>query len=124
MNYNPSTMPAVDACLRRGVFIGHIYRRPIDILFRSVNYKAARSDPSLQRKSNQAGYLQEVSDLEIMLSLPDGTSKPVANSADEVRVYDAQRAGVARTYTDYRIVNVQTDIAADCYQLTLTKRTT
>jgi hypothetical protein len=124
MNYTPPSIPAMDAGLRRGLFIGHISRRPIDVLFRGVNYTAARSDPSLQRKTNQAGYIQEVSDMEIMLSLPDGTAKPVAHSTDEVRIYDPQRAVATRTYTDYRIVNVQTDIAADCYQLTLTKRNT
>lgn len=123
MSYNPASIPAMDAGLRRGIFIANIYRRPCDVLFRSLLYKAARSDPSLQRKSNAAGYLQEITDLEIMISLPAGMAKPVANSVDEVRVYDPQpQNGSARTYTDYRITNVQTDIAADCYQLTLSKR--
>lgn len=124
MTYDPATMPALDACLRRGVFRAHVYRRPVDILFRSVFYVAAQSEPSLQRKVNVSGYTQETSDLEIMLALPTGTAKPVANSSDEVVVYDPRSGDptAARTYKNYRITNVQTDIAPDCYQLTLSLR--
>lgn len=120
---NPATMPPVDGCIRHGVFMSHIYRRPVDVLFRSVEYVAAQNEPSAQRKSTIAGFTQEIADLEIMLALPAFTTPPVANSADEVRVYDRIRPGVpGRTYKDYRITNVQTDIAPDCYQLTLSIR--
>jgi len=38
-------------------------------------------------------------------------------------VFDPIRPGVpGRTYKNYRITNVQTDIAPDCYQLTLSVR--
>jgi hypothetical protein len=122
MTYDPATMPALDACLRRGVFRSHIYRRPVDILFRGVAHVAAKNEPSMQRKIGLAGYTEEIADLEIMLALPEGTAAPVANSPDEVRVYDPLRPGVVRTFKDYRITNVQTDLAPDCYQLTLSVR--
>lgn len=122
MTYNPATMPALDASIRGGVFRSHIYRRPLDILFRSLPYTAAKNEPSTQRKMNLAGFTQEIADLEIMLALPAGTAAPEANSTDEVRVYDPLRPGTTRTYKDYRITNVQSDIAPDCYQLTLSLR--
>lgn len=125
MTYDPATMPALDACLRRGVFRAHIYRRPVDILFRGVQYVAAKNEPSMQRKANVAGYTTDEADLEIMLALPAGMAAPVATSADEIVVY-APRAvgdpGAARASKHYRISNVQTDIAPDCYQLTLSLR--
>ncbi len=124
MTYDPATMPALDACLRRGVFRSHVYRRPVDILFRGEQYTAAQNEPSLQRKMNTAGYTQETADLEIMLALPDGMARPECNSTDEVKVY-APRSGVigeARAFKTYRITNVQTDIGPDCYQLTLSLR--
>jgi hypothetical protein len=115
-------IPRLDTKLFKKIFEYHIQRRQVDVLFRGVVYSAAASDPSLQRKTNQAGYIQEVSDMEIMLTLNEGAAKPVAHSTDEVRIYDPQRAGAPRTYTDYRIVNVQIYTGPDCYQLTLTKR--
>lgn len=123
MTYNPATMPALDACLRRGVFRSHIYRRPVDILFRGVAYVAAKNEPSMQRKIGIAGFSDEIADLEIMIALPAFTAAPIANSPDEVRVYDRIQPGTTRTYKDYRITNVQTDLAPDCYQLTLSVRT-
>jgi hypothetical protein len=124
MTYDPATMPALDACLRRGVFRSHIFRRPLDILFRGDYYVAAKSEPSLQRKVNVAGYTQETADLEIMLALPTGTTKPETNSSDEVVVYEPRSGDptAVRASKSYRITNVQTDIAPDCYQLTLTLR--
>ena len=113
MQYNPAAhMPALNGCIRRRVFLSHIYRRPIDIIFRGTTYKAAKNEPSFQRKMAATGYTQETADLEIMLALPAGTAAPVANSAD----------GVTVSGKNYRISNVQTDIAADCYQLTLSLR--
>jgi len=122
MTYNPATMPALDASIRRGVFRSHIHRRPVDILFRSLPYVAAKNEPSAQRKMSLSGFTQEIADLEIMLALPSGMATPEANSSDQVRVYDPLRPGVTRTYKDYRITNVQTDLAPDCYQLTLSVR--
>lgn len=124
MTFNPATMPPVDGCIRRRVFISHIHRRPVDVLFRGVQYTAAQSDPSIQRKGSIAGFTDTITDLEIMLALEPFTEIPKAHSADEVRVYGPVRPGVTRTYTDYRITNVQTDIAPDCYFLTLSKRNT
>lgn len=125
MTYDPATMPPLDGCIRRGVFLSHIYRRPVDILFRGVQYTAAQNEPSMQRKADVAGYTQETADLEIMLALPTGMAAPVANSADEVVVYAPRAVGdpaAARASKPYRITNVQTDIAPDCYQLTLSLR--
>lgn len=122
MTYNPATMPPLDGCIRRGVFRSHIYRRPVDILFRGAQYVAAKNEPSMQRKAGLAGFTEEIADLEIMLALPTGTAAPEANSSDEVRVYDRIIPGTTRTYKDYRITNVQTDQAPDCYQLTLSLR--
>jgi hypothetical protein len=113
MDYNPAAMvPALNGCIRRRVFISHIYRRPIAVIFRGVQYTAAKNEPSMQRKIMQAGYTQEMSDLEIMLALPTGTAAPVANSADCVLI----------GATTYRVTNVQTDLAPDCYHLTLSIR--
>ncbi len=122
MTYDPSTLPALDASLRRGVFRSHIYRRPVQILFRGAPLVAAKNEPSMQRKAGFAGFTEEMADLEIMVALATGTPEPVANSADEVRVFDAVIPGKTRTYKDYRITNVQTDLAPDCYQLTLSIR--
>lgn len=120
--FNLATMPPVDGCIRRGVFLSHIYRRPIDILFRDVEYVAAQNEPSFQRKMNVAGFTDTIADLEIMLALPPFTPRPQPNTTDTVRVFDPIRPGTAgRTYKDYRITNVQSDIGTDCYQLTLSK---
>ena len=119
---DPATMPPQDGCIRRGVFRAHIYRRPVDILFRGVALVAAKTDPSLGRKVGLAGYTQEVTDLEIMVALPNRSTPPEANSSDEVRVYDQLIPGQTRTYKDYRIISVQTDTAPDCYQLSLSLR--
>lgn len=119
MTYDPASMPPVDGDIRRGVFLSHIFRRPIDILFRGKPMTAAQSEPSAQRKSTLAGFTQEIADIEIMLALPAGTPAPVANSSDGVRVFDRYRCN---EYKDYRITNVQTDIGTDCYQLTLSLR--
>jgi hypothetical protein len=109
MAFDPSTIPALSGSIRRGVFLSHIYRRPLAITFRGVAYTAAKTTPSAQRKATLAGYTQEVADLEIMLALPTATAVPVANSADEV-VIGAQI---------FRITAVQEDLGPDCYQLTL-----
>lgn len=100
----------------------HIDRRSIDVLFRGEYHKAAKNDPSMQRKIGLAGFTEEITDLEIMLRLPCGMAAPEANSSDEVRVYDPIRPGVTRTYKDYRITNVQPFTGPDCYTLTLSLR--
>ncbi len=115
-------IPSLDTGLRAILVKGHVQRRPVDILFRGKQYVAAKNEPSMQRKAGFAGFTEEIADLEIMLALSTGTPEPVANSTDQVRVYAPIRAGVTRTYKDYRIVSVQTDLAPDCYQLTLSLR--
>lgn len=112
MTYDPATIPALDACLRRRVFRAHIFRRPINVTFRGTTYKAAKNEPSNQRKMAITGYTQETADLEIMLALPAGSIAPKCNSSD----------GITIGTTEYRITNVQTDMAPDCYQLTLSLR--
>ena len=122
MTYNPATMPALDACVRRGVFRSHIYRRPVQIKFRGVPYVAAQNEQSFQRKAQLSGFMEGTADLDIMLALPSGTAKPLANSTDEVEVFSKVVSGQVQTSKKYRITNVQTDIAPDCYQLTLSIR--
>lgn len=115
-------IPRTDDRLWAGLYGNHIARRSIDVLFRGLPYEAAKNDPSVQRKMSLAGFTEEITDLEIMLRLPCGMAEPVANSADEVRVFDDLRPGVARTYKDYRITNVQPFTGPDCYTLTLSLR--
>ncbi len=122
MTYNPATMPALDACVRRGVFRSHIYRRPVDIKFRGIEYVAAKNEQSFQRKAQLSGFTEEQADLDIMLALPVGTAQPVANSTDEIEVFSRIVLGTVRTSQKYRITNVQSDIGPDCYQLTLSIR--
>lgn len=114
----------MDACARRRIFVGNIHRKPSQILFRNEQYTARVSEPSFQRKMGLAGYTEETADIEIMLALPEGMAKPVALSADGIRIYDYDSAGLQTGYTDYRITDVRSDIAPDCYQLTLSKRRT
>jgi len=83
---------------------------------------AAQNEQSYQRKAQLSGFTSETADLEIMLALPSGTAIPVANSSDEVEVFSKVCAGQVRTSKKYRITNVQSDIAPDCYQLTLSIR--
>ena len=66
--------------------------------------------------------MEGTADLDIMLALPSGTAKPLANSTDEVEVFSKVVSGQVQTSKKYRITNVQTDIAPDCYQLTLSIR--
>jgi hypothetical protein len=122
MSYMPSTMPALDACLRRGLFRSHIYRRPVDIKLRGVSYVAAQNEQSYQRKATLSAFDDQTADLEIMLALPAGVAAPEANSTDEIEVFSRIVPGTVRTSKKYRITNVQSDIGPDCYQLTLSIR--
>ena len=122
MTYNPTTIPALDAGLRRGVFLGHIYRRQVEITFRGIDYTAAQNEQSYQRKAMTAGYSEATADLEIMLALPAGTARPDPNSTDEVEVFSKVVSGQVQTSKKYRITNVQSDVAPDCYHLTLSVR--
>ncbi len=115
-------MPALDACIRRGVFRSHIYRRPVQIKFRGVAYVAAQNEQSFQRKAQLSGFVEGTADLDIMLALQPGTPKPVPNSTDEVEVFSKIVSGQVQTSQKYRITNVQADIGSDCYQLTLSIR--
>lgn len=110
--FDPATIPALDSCLRRRVFRAHIFRRAINVTFRGATHKAAKNEPSAQRKMVVSGYTQETADLEIMLALASGSAAPVPNSSD----------GVTVDGIEYRITSVQTDVAPDCYQLTLSRR--
>jgi hypothetical protein len=124
MAYDPSTIPAIDGSLRRGVFIANIYRKPSLILFRGKEYTARVSEPSFQRKIGISGYTQETADIELMIALPLGMAKPEAQSQDSITIYETDQYGIRSGSTVYRISDVRTDLAKDCYQLTLSKRRT
>jgi hypothetical protein len=124
MAYDPSTIPAIDGSLRRGVFSANIYRKPSLILFRGKEYTARVSEPSFQRKIGISGYTQETADIELMIALPLGMAKPEAQSQDSITIYETDQHGIRSGSTVYRITDVRTDLAKDCYQLTLSKRRT
>ncbi len=122
MTYNPATMPPLDGCIRRRVFVSHVYRRPVKIKFRGVEYVAAQNEQSYQRKAQLSGFTEETMDLDLMVALNAGTERPDPNSPDEVEVFSKVCPGQVQTSKKYRITNVQSDIAPDCYQLTLSIR--
>lgn len=124
MAYDPSTIPAIDGRLRRGVFCATIYRKPTLVAFRGEEYMARVSEPSFQRKIGMAGYTEQTADLEVMLALPSGMAKPEPQSTDSITIYETDDNGLRTTTTVYRITDVRTDMARDCYQLTLSKRRT
>ena len=82
------------------------------------------SEPSFQRKIGMAGYTEQTADLEVMLALPSGMAKPEPQSTDSITIYETDDNGLRTTTTVYRITDVRTDMARDCYQLTLSKRRT
>ena len=114
MAYDPTTIPAMDGLLRRGVFIAQIYRRPVTATYRGSTYTVSRTTPSASRKMALSGFTQEVPDLEIMISLSIGAAEPVPLGSDSVVIEGKT----------YRITAVQADIAPSCYQLTLSLRRT
>lgn len=112
--FDPATTPALDGCARRRVFLSHIYRRPIKATYRGKAYTVCQTTPSAMRKTSIAGFTQEIPDLEIMIALGTGATKPEALSAD----------GVTIAGKTYRVTSVQEDLAPDCYQLSLSLRRT
>ena len=124
MTYDPATIPPIDGRIRRGVFVSTIYRKPTLFLFRGVEYTGRVSEPSFQRKIGLSGYTEQTADLELMMVLPTGSARPEPNSADGITIYETDDNGLRTTTGVYRITDVRTDMARDCYQLTLSKRRT
>ena len=124
MHYNPATIPPIDGRIRRGVFVSTIHRKPTLYLFRGVEYVGRVSEPSFQRKIGLSGYTEQTADLELMMVLPTGSARPEPNAADGITIYETDDNGLRTTTGTYRITDVRTDMARDCYQLTLSKRRT
>lgn len=122
MTYDPSAIPPMDGRIRRGVFVSTIYRKPTLFLFRGVELTGRVSEPSFTRKIGMSGYTEQTADLELMMVLPSGSAKPEPNSADSITIYETDDNGLRTTSSVYRITDVRTDLAKDCYQLTLSKR--
>jgi len=110
--FDPATTPALNGEHRRRIFIANIFRRPIKATYRGRDYTVAQTTPSAMRKTSLAGLTQEIPDLEIMIALGEGATAPAALGSDAVTI-----AGKS-----YRITSVQSDLGADCYQLTLSLR--
>lgn len=124
MAYDPTAIPAISGQLRRGIFISTVHRKPTAITFRAVDYTGRVSMPSLKRKMELSGFTEEVADLELMIYLPTNTARPQAQSADRVTVHEKDASGASISDFVYRITDVQTDLAPDCYTLTLAKQRT
>ena len=124
MAYDPATIPPIDGRIRRGVFVSTIHRKPTLYLFRGVEYVGRVSEPSFQRKIGLSGYTEQTADLELMMVLPTGSARPEPNAADGITIYETDDNGLRTTTGVYRITDVRTDMARDCYQLTLSKRRT
>jgi hypothetical protein len=124
MPYDPTTIPPMDGRIRRGVFVSTIHRKPTLFVFRGVEFTGRVSEPSFQRKIGISGYTEQTADLELMMALPAGSPKPEPNSADSITIYETDDNGLRTTSSVYRITDVRTDLARDCYQLTLSKRRT
>ena len=124
MAYDPATIPPMDGRIRRGVFCATIYRKPTLITFRGEEYMGRVSEPSFQRKIGMAGFTEQTADLELMIALPTGMARPEPQSTDNITVHETDDAGLRTLSTVYRISDVRTDLARDCYQLTLSKRRT
>lgn len=119
-----TAVPVYDTGVRRRVFRYHTLRRPRRAVYRGREYTVSASQPSMQRRMQAAGFLNEIIDLEVFIALEPGDSPPQPGRADDFLLYDeaTESDPYPAGHHTYRIVSVDPDTGANCWHLNLALR--